>query len=88
MTYDDVQYIEGACPKCGEHELRSRYCDVIGCDDGYIDEHDDDPINFAPGEEYSVCQECFGTGRVRWCSKCGHDLSLAEFRETCREDEE
>ena len=69
------------CPKCGDLETRSRACDEWNCDDGLIDEHEDDPINFARGEEFSMCQECFGTGIVRWCSKCGCDISSHEHQQ-------
>ncbi len=82
MDYDeDIDYLDTPCPKCGERECRSRYCDSINCDDGWCDEHEDDPINFAPGEEYVMCRECFGTGILRWCSKCGCDLNYYELRQ-------
>lgn len=85
---DDVEICEGQCPKCKEWDgIRFRYCDVIGCDDGYIDEHDSDPINFAMGEEYILCHECLGTGVVHWCSKCGADLSGVQIVDP-REDSE
>lgn len=82
MDIDDDEYEidDTPCPKCGHHTTRSRTCDEVGCDDGYIDEHDEDPINFAPGQAYEVCQECRGTGHVRWCPKCGCDLN--QFKAT------
>ena len=81
MCYDDdITYEDEACPRCGRHEVRSRYCDAISCDDGWCDEHDDDPINFGPGEEYSICRECWGTGKLRWCSECGLDITYAEYK--------
>lgn len=84
---EDYEIDDRPCPKCGHGETRSRYCDQIGCDDGYIDECDDDPINFAPGEEYSVCQECCGTGVVRWCPKCGYDLNRSALASVNEEDD-
>jgi hypothetical protein len=68
------------CPKCGSTETRSRTCSSFQCDDGYCDDYEDDPINFAPGEQFSLCQECFGTGVERWCSKCGLDISAYNYR--------
>ncbi len=76
MDYDDdTQQEDEPCPKCGEYKVMSRYCDAINCDDGYCDEHDDDPINFGPGEEFTICHECYGTGLLRWCSGCGLDIN-------------
>ena len=73
---DDVQYDDGQCPNCKRWgTLRFRDCTEFNCEDGFIDEHEDDPINYAPGEEFSTCQECRGTGIVRWCSGCGTDLT-------------
>lgn len=79
--FDDETIPEdGPCPKCGEHKVMSRYCDAFNCDYGYCDEYEDDPINFAPGEEYVLCRECFGTGVMRWCSGCGCNISFYEYR--------
>lgn len=44
-------------------------------DDGYIDGYEEDPINFSPGEELTVCEECKGTGFQRWCPGCGADFT-------------
>lgn len=70
---DDYELDDISCPKCGHDPIRYRDCN--SCDDGYIDEYDDDPINFAPGEEVTPCQTCKGTGIQRWCPGCGLDLS-------------
>jgi predicted RNA-binding Zn-ribbon protein involved in translation (DUF1610 family) len=76
MDYDDeISDVDGACPRCGQHALRSRECDSMGCEEGYRDEHDDDPCNFAPGELYTACTECLGTGDLYWCSSCGLDMN-------------
>ena len=82
---DEFTYEESACPKCGHSPTKSRHCDVIGCSDGYIDEYDEDPVNFSPGESYETCQECHGTGVVRWCPECGCDI--ARFRKANTEEE-
>jgi hypothetical protein len=40
-----------------------------------FDESEDDPINFMPGELYTQCAECRGTGVEVWCPECGENLS-------------
>ena len=77
----DIEHCDIPCPRCGEYEVRSRRCDEWDCDDGWIDESESDPINVAPGEKYTMCRECFGTGYVRWCSKCGCDLNYLEYKQ-------
>ena len=69
---DDIEEdYELPCPKCGHLPTRSRDCDAIGCDEGWIDMHEyDDPLFFDPGE-YEMCQECHGAGIERWCPACG-----------------
>jgi len=57
---DDVELVEGSCPKCGGEVLRHD-CTQIGCDDGFIDMHEyDDPLLFDEGEE-EACNECHGS---------------------------
>lgn len=71
---DDYEYDDEACPECGAYPTHSRDCDAIGCDDGEIDLYEyDDPINFDPGDT-EPCRECFGTGVLHWCPKCGFDF--------------
>lgn len=78
MTHDDYDIdFDTPCPACGHHTTHFRHC--AECDSGFIDEHDDDPINFAPGEEFTVCQECCGHGIERWCPKCGADYWRASI---------
>jgi len=70
---DDVELVEGSCPKCGGEVLRHD-CTQIGCDDGFIDMHEyDDPLLFDEGEE-EACNECHGRGYLMWCKVCGSDL--------------
>ena len=73
---DDYNINDTPCPKCGNGYTHDRPCQGMNCDDGYCDEYEDDPINFAPGEEYTECEECHGTGWEHWCPKCGYDLTL------------
>lgn len=72
--HDDV-----SCPKCGHDRLHSRDC-TNWCDEGYIDENEDDPINFRPGESLRRCPECRGTGIEWWCPSCGENLSGVELK--------
>jgi len=80
MSYDDCRLEDEACPRCGEYQVHFRSCDQIGCEDGWCDEHDDDPINFAPGQEYAMCRECYGFGVLRWCRACGLDLNWEAYK--------
>jgi rRNA maturation protein Nop10 len=73
---DEYQTEYGPCPHCGNATLHFRHCHEIGCEDGYIDEYDEDPINYSPGEELRQCEECHGTGIQRWCPACGKDVIL------------
>lgn len=50
-----------------------------GCDDGFFDEYEDDPINFAPGESYERCSECRGKGGWRVCGYCAADNPDVEW---------
>ena len=77
---NDWEFDEYQCPKCGAYPTRFKRCDVIGCDDGWIDMHEyDDPMFFDEGD-VEMCQECHGTGWLRWCGKCGYDLTLVDMR--------
>lgn len=49
-----------------------------GCDEGYFDEYEDDPINNDPGD-MSVCEECRGNGGFVVCAACNLDNPDAEF---------
>jgi hypothetical protein len=66
------------CPYCKHSPLHSRDCTNF-CQDGVFDEADDDPINFYPGECFTPCPECLGTGVERWCPNCGKNLSNINF---------
>lgn len=76
MTIDsDYELDDRPCPKCNNPITHWRYCEEMYCDDGYIDEYEFDAINYAPGEEYTECEECHGTGVQWWCPNCGADLN-------------
>jgi len=70
---DDLAFEEDyeiCCPECGESPIRGRSCSGLFCENGYIDESEDDPINFMPGQRLIPCDECNGTGYTRWCPNC------------------
>lgn len=46
--------------------------------EGGHDEHDEDPINYAPGEEWATCRECRCVGEFRVCPACNADNPDAE----------
>ena len=79
---DDGELTDERCPWCRAYTVRSRGCDE--CDDGWCDEHESDPVNFAPGEEYTLCRECLGAGAVCWCSDCGFDVTRHGWQKSDR----
>jgi hypothetical protein len=76
MFESEYELDDRSCSKCGHSPTHSRYCTALYCDDGYVDEYEEDAINFSPGEEFSLCDECHGSGIEWWCPSCGADLSL------------
>lgn len=49
-----------------------------GCDDGYFDAYEDDPINNDPGDT-EPCRECRGEGGHVVCGECNINNPDAEF---------
>ena len=49
-----------------------------GCDEGWFDDYEEDPIECEPGE-ISPCRECRGKGGWRVCGECNIDNPDAEF---------
>lgn len=49
-----------------------------GCDEGYFDAYEDDPINCDEGD-LEVCQECKGNGGFQVCPQCNINNPDAEF---------
>jgi hypothetical protein len=82
MFTPDWEIDDMPCPHCGNPFTHSRTCDAIGCEDGFIDEYDDDPINYSPGESLIMCDECYGIGIQRWCRKCGKDTAADYSQKT------
>jgi hypothetical protein len=73
MTIDDTDLHSNPCPKCKNNNVLNRECNAIGCEDGYYNPHEDDPLWFHPGEMVK-CEDCNGHGRHIWCRDCGWDL--------------
>lgn len=61
------------CPKCGHYPINREKCHEITCEDGFIDESDEDFL--VEGTNVVKCSECKGTGYLRWCPECGHDCN-------------
>lgn len=62
--------MEPTCKHCGS-PMQWEDC-WNGCDEGYFDASDEDPINFSEGEEFEVCNVCNGREGWWWCAnqKC------------------
>lgn len=43
-----------------------------GCDEGYFDEYEQDPMMYDPGD-ISTCEHCKGKGGFRVCGQCNYD---------------
>ena len=71
----DYEYGEEECPKCNHEHTHYRFCTSLYCEDGFVDQYETDPINYAPGQSLYECDECNGTGVESWCPNCGYDLS-------------
>jgi hypothetical protein len=71
---DDYEIDDEPCPKCDSDYTHARRCNVLGCDDGWIDLYEEEPMFYYEGDR-EMCSECHGTGQQRWCPKCGHDMN-------------
>lgn len=56
------------CKKCGG-DLEWIDCWQHDCEDGWYDLHDEDPINYEPGDR-ARCNECDGNGGWSVCRAC------------------
>lgn len=65
--WDEMQAdaVDDVCKKCG-NLLDWADCWQIDCEEGYYDEYEEDPINFAPGS-YRKCETCEGKGGWWYC---------------------
>lgn len=69
----DDDYSSPACPTCLAEMDRETcwYCHGAG----EIDECDDDPVNYGPGEEVRPCPECGHAGFFWACPNVPHEES-------------
>lgn len=74
----DYEFDDRECPECGHSPTHRRECDS-GCSNGLIDLYEEDPINFAPMEEFEDCSECRGAGVHWWCPACASNLALRQL---------
>ncbi len=65
------------CDKHGEVETGWVPC-WNGCDEGWFDDYEEDPIECEPGE-ISRCPECKGHGGWRVCAECNKDNPDVEW---------
>lgn len=68
----DWEYSDKSCPKCGS-DLATARCPAIYCDDGTIEDPDDE------WNESETCDECNGQGWLEWCRECGWDVTDGRF---------
>ena len=66
------------CSVHGEVDLTAWVNCWNGCDEGFFDDYEDDPIECEPGE-ISTCSECKGKGGWRVCGVCNEDNPDAEW---------
>ena len=67
------------CPKHGDVGDNVAWVPCwTGCEEGYFDDYDDDPINNDPGD-MSVCAECRGNGGWTVCGECNINNPDAEY---------
>lgn len=78
MTFD--KKTEGwVCPKHGDIGNNTAWVRCYaGCEDGYFDAYEDDPINNDPGD-LETCEECGGNGGFTVCGECNISNPDAEF---------
>jgi hypothetical protein len=74
----DYELDDLECPNCW-HSTHSRDCTEITCEDGDIDESEEDYL--MPGTNIVQCNTCLGTGVERWCPNCGKDLIGHKFED-------
>ena len=70
---------DDVCPRCFHSPCHYRDCGELGCEDGWIDRFDEDPLWYDK-DKSEMCTECYGTGIERWCPKCGLNLQSPEAK--------
>ena len=73
---EDYELESEPCPYCGHEPTRSRRCVAWFCENGWVDESDE---NFnLPGTDMVACEECNGKGYQHWCPSCGKDIYVED----------
>jgi DnaJ-class molecular chaperone len=60
---------DAGCPKCGSDDTEWETCHLC-FGEGEFDMHEEDGVNYAPGEEFETCEECGGEGGYLVCHEC------------------
>lgn len=79
---DDYELSDFYCPKCLQ-PLKTTECGE--CDEfGEIDEYEEDPIYFEPGET-RTCDHCFGEKHFFWCGTKDCKVTKDEINKAIKE---
>lgn len=70
---DDIGIDDKPCPACHHPYTHRIDCAALGCDDGWIDRYEEDPLWYDE-DDLEMCEECGGYGNLWWCPKCGYDM--------------
>lgn len=73
-SYDHFDPDGYRCAKCGSDDCERQQCWHCHGEGGF-DLHDEDAVNFAPGEETETCEECHGQGEYWFCHACARAAS-------------
>lgn len=74
----DKQKDTWICEKHGEVDNTGWIRCWAGCDEGWFDDYEEDPIECMPGE-ISICSECKGQGGWTVCGECNADNPDVEW---------
>ncbi len=77
LTFDKAKDTH-VCSVHGEVSFTGWVPCHAGCDEGYFDEYEDDPLMNDPGD-MSKCSECKGEGGSRVCGLCCSDNPDVEW---------
>jgi hypothetical protein len=78
LTYDKAKDTH-ICDKHGDVGDNTGWMPCwYGCDDGWFDDYEEDPIFFSPGD-MSRCPECKGEGGWLVCGECNADNEDVEW---------
>jgi len=87
---DDWEFDDFRCPRCGYEPTGWYRCRNMRCDDGIVTIGtlmEEDPLWYQPGDPDEICDECHGTGIVRFCPGCGAELRWEELKDQVEADD-